>query len=150
MSLRKRAKPGDILELKLDEGFAYLHYLGKHPEYGAAIVVSSLFESPQMPVNAVSSGYVTFYPVTVAVARGLVKIVGHLPPPPLPLRYRRAGARYGNQVVAWIIEDGTQQIVTKKLSNEELRLPIAAIWNHEMLISKVVKGWTPLQEGSTV
>jgi hypothetical protein len=147
MTQRKRARPGDILELEVGDGVAYLHYLGKHPKYGAAIIVSPRFNSRQVTAAAFSNGYVAFYPATVAVARGFVKIVGHLPPPQLPERLRRAGARYGNRVVTWII-DGAQEIVKTKLSDEELQLPIAAIWNHEWLIERVAERWTPLQEGS--
>jgi hypothetical protein len=36
----RRAKPGDVLELATYDGFIYLQYLGKHPEYGDAVMVS--------------------------------------------------------------------------------------------------------------
>lgn len=146
---RKRAKAGDVLELKAGDRFAYLHFVGKHPEYGDAVVVNpGLREQPEtVSAEFFANGYVTFYPVAAAVAQGLVEVVAHLPPPKLPERLRRAGARSGRHVDTWIIETGSGDVVKAKLSDEELRLPIAAIWNHELLVQRIAEGWTPAQEG---
>lgn len=146
---RKRVKAGDVLELKAGNRFAYLHYLGKHPEYGDAVLVSRRLQDRQAAVTGenFSAGYVAFYPVTAAVAQGLVEVVAHLPPPDLPERLRRAGARSGRRVDTWIIEDGSREVVKAKLSEEELRLPIAAIWNHELLVQRIDEDWNPEHEG---
>lgn len=146
---RKRAKPGDILELRVDDHFAYLHYIGKHPEYGDAILVGSLLKERQASITAqiFSRGYVAFYPAVSAVAQGLVEVVAQLPPPKLPERLRRAGARSGSCVDTWIIEDESGEIVKAQLSEEELRLPIAAIWNHELLVQRISEDWDPSREG---
>src|SRR5262245_57227834 len=127
----KRIKAGDVLQVCVAGRFAYLHYIGKHPEYGDAVVVSPRIRERQTSLSSdnFSDGYVTFYPAAAAVAQGLVEVVGHLPPPTVPGRLRRAGARYGRQVETWIIEDGGREVVKSKLSEEDLRLPIAAIWN---------------------
>jgi len=37
--------------------------------------------------------------------------------------------------------------VKSTLSEEERRLPIAAIWNHEFLVQRVSEGWRPEMEG---
>lgn len=146
---RKRAKVGDVLELEAGNRFAYLHYIGRHPEYGDAVLVKPQFRERQTSVTAdmFSGAYVAFYPVTAAVSQGLVDVVGHLPPPDLPNRLRRAGARTGRRVDTWIIENGSREVVKAELSDEELRLPIAAIWNHELLVQRIAEGWTPTQEG---
>lgn len=146
---RKRVKAGDVLQLKAGNRFAYLHYIGKHPEYGDAVLVSPQLHERQMAVtgDVFSSGYITFYPVTAAVAQQLVNIVGNLPPPALPRRFRRPGAISGRRVKTWIIEDDTGEVVRAKLSEEELRLPIASIWNHEYLVQRIVEGWSPAHEG---
>jgi len=106
-----------------------------------------MHDSP-VPVtdNIFSHGYVGFYPAAAAVAHGLVDVVGHLPPPNVPLRVRRPGARSGQQVNTWIVEGGTKEYVKTTLSAEELELPIAAIWNHEFLIQRVSEGWDPKRE----
>lgn len=146
---RKRVKVGDVLELEAGQRFAYLHYIGKHPEYGDAVLVNPQFQERQPSVTAdiFSDAYVAFYPVMAAVSQGLIDIVGHLPPPRLPTRIRRAGARSGRHVDTWVIEDGSREVVMAKLSDEDLRLPIAAIWNHELLVERIAEGWTPAQEG---
>jgi hypothetical protein len=97
--------------------------------------------------QAFSGGYVAFYPVTAAVAQRLVEVVDHLTPPQLPQRLRRPGARSGLRVTTWIIENGTGEIVKSKLSEDDLLLPIAVIWNHELLTQRVLEGWNPMHEG---
>lgn len=146
---RKRVKVGDVLQLKVEGRFAYLHFIGTHPEYGGAVVVNPQFREEPATVSSgyFSGGYVTFYPVTAAVAQGLVEVVAHLPPSSLPERLRRAGARSGRHVVTWVIETGSGEVVRTRLSDEERRLPIAAIWNHELLVQRIAEGWNPAQEG---
>jgi hypothetical protein len=101
-----------------------------------------------MPTEqAFSDSYVAFYPVTAAVARGLIEVIGYLTPPNLPSRVRRPGARSGRRINTWIIDSGTDEVVKSKLSDDDLRLPIAVIWNHEMLTQRVLEGWNPADEG---
>lgn len=146
---RTRVKGGDVLQLRAGDRFAYLHYIGKHPEYGDAVLVSPGLQERQTSVARENfvSGYVAFYPAAAGVAQGLVEVVAHLPPPNLPERLRRAGARSGRRVDTWIIEDGSREVVRTKLSEDELRLPIAAIWNHELLVQRIAEGWNPMNEG---
>lgn len=146
---RTRAKPGDVLEFKAAGYFAYLHYIGKHPEYGAGVLVSpGLYETSTAVTDGLfSGGYLTFYPATVAVAQGLVRVVGHLPPPSMPRRFRRPGATSGRDVVSWIVEDDAGEVVKTELSETDLLLPIASIWNHEYLVQRVAEHWNPAQEG---
>lgn len=146
---RGRLKSGEVLELAAGNRFAYLHYIGKHPEYGDAVLVSPKLHERQNAVTneMFSNGYVAFYPVAAAIAQGLVHVVGHLPPPNIPQRLRRAGARSGRRVDTWIIESDSGEVVRTKLSEDEQRLPIAAIWNHDLLVQRIAEGWTPTQEG---
>lgn len=146
---KKRVKAGDILELEARDHFAYLHYIGKHPEYGDAVLVSPRVQTRWSPGTGdiFAGGYVAFYPAAAAVQQGLVKVVGHSPPPALPRQLRRPGARSADRVVTWVIEGDSREVVRTKLSQEELQLPIAAIWNHELLVQRIADGWTPVQEG---
>jgi hypothetical protein len=141
-----------VLELEAGGRFAYFHYIGKHPDYGDTVLVNPRLQERQASVTAdiFSGAYVAFYPVTAAVSQGLVDVVAHLLPPNLPNRLRRAGARSGRRIDTWIIEDGSREVVKANLSDEERRLPIAAIWNHELLVQRIVEGWTPMQEGRGV
>ncbi len=89
-----------------------------------------------------------FHPAIAAVVRGLASGVGHLPARGVPIRLRRPGARVGTEVRTWIIEDRSGEVVREKLSAEERRLPIAVIWNQELLAQRVAEGWRPEMEGS--
>jgi hypothetical protein len=151
MASRKRARPGDILEVATPRGLTYVQYTAKHPEYGAAIrVFPGLFfkARPQdwSPLLTHAS-YFTFYPVGTAVSQGAVEIVANLPLPPeggLPTRFRRAGWRTKEgKVTLWFICEGGQETRRTELSEEEKKLPIASIWNHEFLVHRLVEEWRP-------
>ena len=147
---KKRARAGDVVMLRAPGGVGYLQYIARHPVYGDAVLVALGLRETELPIvdEIFAGGYVTFYPLTAAVAQGLVEVVGHLPPPDLPKRFRRAGAIIGREVKTWIIEsEGAELLVKPKLSEEDLRLPIAGIWNHEFLIQRFTEGWHPTQEG---
>jgi len=140
------------LELRVADRFAYLQFIGKHAEYGDTVLVKPGLGEHQADFTeeSFSNAYVTFYPATVAVGKGLVEVVSHLPPPNFPQRLRRAGARSGRQVKTWIIESAAGEVLKRALTEEELQLPIAAIWNHEFLIQRIAEGWNPRQEGSGI
>lgn len=149
--MSKRLKPGEILQLKIAGGFAYLQYLGKHPDYGDAVRVAAARPEPWSPdqPDPFKSAYVTFYPATAAVNQGLVEVVGHAAAPAMPRQLRRAGVRADGAIKTWIIEDGSKNAVKTTLSADELRLPIAAIWNHDLLVQRIAENWDPRQEGAS-
>lgn len=147
----KRPRPGDVIEVRSPTVDVYLHYLGRHAEYGDVVTVCPTRNAggAEVSLDFFSDGYVAFFPVGVAVARGLASVVGHMAPPEIPKRVRRAGVRSATGVVeTWIIEDGGRELVKKRLSDSERKLPIAAIWNREMLLHRVSDGWRPEMEGS--
>lgn len=145
----KRIKLGDVLLVSTPAGLAYLQYLGCHHEYGDAVLVSKKFDEVSLKISETTflGSYVAFYPARLAVSRGLIEKVGHMATPKLPQRLRRPGARSGAEIITWIIEDGTDEIVTSQLSDEELKLPIASIWNHEFLTQRIAQGWSPMEIG---
>jgi len=150
---KKRPKPGDLLKVAVDGGSAHLHYLGKHPEYGDAVrVVASecMPEASSDRDTLLAEGYVAFYPVVAAVSQGLVDVVGHHGTvTQVPSKLRRPGARSNDgRVLAWVIEEGGAEAVTKTLTPEQRALPIAVIWNHEMLCTRIREGWRPEREGA--
>jgi hypothetical protein len=146
---RKRAKAGDVLEVKVGDRFAYLQYIGKHPHYGEAMLVSPMLHDRKSTVtnDLLSGAYATFYPVTAAIAQRLVEVVGHIAPTSLPPRFRRPGAMSGRRITTWIVEGEAGEQVRSKLTEDELQLPIASIWNHEYLVQRLQEGWSPSQEG---
>ena len=152
VAMPKRARPGDVAEVQSSGRRIYLHYLGKHPRLGDSVVVDSTMHvaRPEMiTAELFRDGYVTFYPLRAAVSQGLAEIVGHVVSAArVPFRLRRPGAIIGRQIVTWVLEDASgPEIVKKSLSDDELRIPIAAIWNHEFLLQRVSEGWRPEQKG---
>jgi hypothetical protein len=146
--MAKRARPGDVLEVQLQNGNGYLQYLGAHPEYGDAIAVcpAILPRRPVVTTSLFDESYVTFYPARTAVAQGLVAVLGNLPAFPVPIVLRRPGARLGRKVETWVIEGRTGETVKQVLDVAERRIPIAAIWNHNLLVQRIGEGWRPEQE----
>jgi hypothetical protein len=153
---RNALRVGDILEISTSKGLAHVQYVGKHAEYGDVIrVIPGLIEREGTDLFAeftTVEGYLAFYPVHAAMLKRLVRITCSCPLPTkfaVPETVRRAGAR-GRQgaVLTWVIEksDGNERML-EKLTDSERLLPIAAIWNHELLIQRISDNWTPDQEG---
>jgi hypothetical protein len=154
-SFRKLPKPGDLLEVQCTQGFFYIHYVGRHQHLGDVIYVyPRVFPQPVVECSSLESiaGYLTFYPVRSAANQKLARVVDPCALPvgaQVPACYRRIGARNreGNKVLAWVIVREEREILKRKLTKAEKRLPIAAVWNHEYLIEQVEAGWRPDHEG---
>jgi hypothetical protein len=97
------------------------------------------------------SGYLAFYPARHAVAQGLAEVVASYKPPnfvEVPRRVRRVGARGRKGTpLSWILEDEGEETLRKSLNSAERELPIAAIWNHELLVARISEKWDPQSEG---
>jgi len=146
----KKLKPGDVLEIHASAGGnIYLLYAGKHAVYGDGVWVCPAVQAtrPALQRDFLPGAYFTFYPANAAVGRGMAQVVGSLAGRGMPNRLRRPGARIGGQVKTWVIESASGDVVKKELSEEELHLPIASIWNHEFLLDRVAEGWRPEREG---
>jgi len=152
---RKRARPGDLLEVRTPRGLVYIQYTyySRKP-YREVIRVLPIFFTarPADFTDLVNSprAYFAFYPAAVAASQGLVEVVAEHPLSPeqeFPAVYRRAGAsnREG-RVLAWLICDGTKETLVRELSEEQRHLPIASIWNHEALIHYLTTEWRPEQD----
>src|SRR5262245_61020868 len=115
----RRPKPGDVLLLNMGDSVAYLHYVGRHPRYGDGVLVGrQLGTQTDVSEDLFSASYFTFYPAAAAVAQGLVEVVGHISPPPLPQRLRRS-IHIGQRFVTWIVEDGAGETHKAELSKED-------------------------------
>jgi hypothetical protein len=147
--MAKRLRSGDVLEIDLPGGFGYLLYVGKHPEYGDAVSVcpAVMVQRASITETLFEDSYVSFYPAGVAVAQGIATVVGHIPAPPMPRVFRRPGARFGRAIETWVIEDESGETVKRELTERERKIPIAVIWNHELLMQRISECWRPETEG---
>jgi hypothetical protein len=146
-----RAKPGDVLEAKAPDGFVYVQYLGTHPKLGDTILVcpKKFSERPTLSSELFAEGYLAFYPVGAVMSHGLAAVIGRLAVErDVPTRLKRPGISRPGEPEPWVIEGGTKDIVKPELSDEERRLPVAAIWNHEMLLYRISEGWRPEIQGA--
>lgn len=145
--MKRAAKPklGDVYEVEVDGGYGYLHYIGKHKGYGDTIRVSPRVFTirPSIDGKLFEDAYVTFYPVGAAIAERLIAPVGNLRPIDIPTTLRRPGAILERQIRTWIIESPQKEKVLSTLSEGDKSLPIAEIWNHELLKESIRRGWRP-------
>lgn len=142
----KHVKVGDVAEVKIGDKLAYVQYADKHKLYGEMILVSPCLHEtrPLIGGKVFDKAYFAFYPISAAVAQGLIHAVDNMPVPrKLPERFKRALRRSGRRVESWVIEGAGREVIKTSLSDDEVDLPIVAIWNHEMLIHRIVEGWTP-------
>lgn len=153
---RKRARFGDVVEVRTPRGLAYVQYTSKHPRYSDTIrVLPGLFEKRPTPNElatlATQEGYFIFYLVSLAVSHGLVEIIGHYPIPAgldVPSKLLRVGfiAR-GGKVMTWVLLEGSKEtLIKRELTPEEKRLSRAQMWNHEYLVQRLADQWRPEHE----
>ncbi|MFO0529926.1 MAG: hypothetical protein ACK52A_17660, partial [Planctomycetota bacterium] len=90
--------------------------------------------------------YPVFYPLPTSLRHKLSKFAGHSPLlMEFPTVFRRPGrVDPGPRVANWFIDeaDGKTRVVDT-LSEKEKWIPIAAGWNHEMLINRIKSKWHP-------
>ncbi|HYH95648.1 ribonuclease E inhibitor RraB [Hyalangium sp.] len=153
---RKKARFGDVIEVRTPRGLAYLQYTSKHPEYSDTVrVLPGVFEQrpdpDELAALATQEGYFTFYLVSLAVRHGLVEIIGNYPIP-AGLETPRALLRHGfitreGKVTAWVLEEGSKETLLKReLTPEEKHLSLAELWNHEFLVHRLAQQWRPEHE----
>jgi hypothetical protein len=151
--IRKRLVGGEILEVTIGDRFGYVQFIGQHPQYGDAILVSPALHSRQahFATGFFSAAYVTFYPAGIAVSNKVVEVVAQSSPPKLPRRFRRPKGRAGEGAVAsWVIEGGWREVVRQNLTDEERHMPIADVWDHAFLRERIANGWTPQTDSSSL
>jgi hypothetical protein len=160
ISTTKRAKIGDICEIKTPAGLAYIQYTHDCRSMGALVrVLPGLFSvRPADFTDLVKQRemYFVFYTLKHAVRDGATEIVSHKPLPswaqPHPLM-RWAGVRNQNgKVLAWklfkasdplTIEMHQRSPVIRELTPEQERLSIHELWPHSVMVKEIARGWTP-------
>jgi hypothetical protein len=142
--MAKRIRPGHVVEIRTPQGLAYAQYLGEHHKLGGTLWVIRSIESDR-PVDLEAldweNGYHVFYPARAALRQGFVEIVGEAATAgrEVPSDLRRPGARdRDGALLTWIVTRGGEDEVFEHLSYEDQQLPLGVIWNHEMLVQRLV------------
>ena len=142
---------GDIFEIVLGTGVAYVSFAGKDAILGTAIwVVPTIFPTYQKDWTYVFSqkGYFVFYAIHTALRHRHLRRVGHSVDAIrwLPV-LRRNAIQTDNvgHVTRWLITDGKIHLPKNDsdLTLEERCLPISDMWNHKYLVAKIQAGWMP-------
>jgi len=146
--------PGLVFEIATPEGLAYFQYVSRDGDYGELIrVLPGVFRTrPEDPLSLALEEelYSVFFPVSAALRRGIVTKVGKGLIPGGKWRrrsMRRPGAREkGGRILTWVIEEEGGERVVNTLAPEQLKLPMAVIWNDTMLKERIAEGWRPEDE----
>jgi len=150
----KRAKTGDIIELKTSRGLAYLQYTHEHirpPQFGSLIRALEGFylERPQDLEALARTGtrFRTFFPLKQAVNRGYMETIGNatIPPKYTPFPIFRNGTPdpETKKVSNWWLWDGEREWRVGALNEEQMEYPILEIWNDTLLMERIESDWTP-------
>jgi len=150
------AKPeiGDIVEIPLSGGFAYGLYTHANRQFGALIRVfrgispkrsHDLSRLVELPIQ-----FSTFFPLSAAVKRHLVTLVGNISAPEnlakFPLfRDGVANPRTG-KVDTWWLWDGEKEWQVHDLPSGFFDFPIREVINDTLLRKRIEEDWHPCRE----
>jgi hypothetical protein len=159
----RRLHFGDIVEIKTGKGLAYAIYTHRHatpPKFGDLIqVFDCLYESRPVDIESIAKNpirFATFFPVRVALNRGLVERVGTISIPDDLKSFPTF--RSGNpdsktkKVSTWWLRDFERDKTWQvgSLTPEQKKLPILGVWNNSYLIRRIEEGWRPENDFGTL
>jgi hypothetical protein len=145
----KRAKIGDVIEIRTAKGYAYAIYTHHHKLMGALLrVFNTVYASRPENITGVvedSVRLVVFFPLQSALNRSIVKTVGNVPIAEslrvFPL-FRNPGVpNLDGKADKWWLWDGERSTPIEKLTQEQRRLPVRGIWNDTLLVERIDNGW---------
>jgi hypothetical protein len=157
---KKKAKIGDILEVKTPLGLVYMQYTHEEVSMGAIVrILPGFFSMRPRDFTELARQhelYFTFYTLRYAVPNGDVEIVSNQPVPhwaePYPMMRHSNGADRTGKTHSWkILRADTPftldnlrkspNVVT--LTPDLAKLSIHALWTHPLLAKRLAQSWTP-------
>ncbi|GMO53789.1 MAG: hypothetical protein Ta2G_12280 [Termitinemataceae bacterium] len=149
--MAKRAKIGDVIEIKLNKGVSYAVYTHKNNMYGPLLrIFNHIYMERPTDFNTLFSAAPTFsyfFPLGAAVSRGIVTIVGNIAVPvhmqDFPIFRTGTPNPVTNKVSAWWLWDGENEWCVGEITQEQRKLSILGIVNDTYLVEKIESGWTP-------
>lgn len=151
--MAKRAKIGDIIEIKISVGYAYMQYTQKDSMKGALIrVFKGTYKDPLENLSILEDKeiqFITFFPLQYAIKEGIVKVVGNMELreefKKFPIFKNMLGQDLKtNKAKSWNLWDGEKiiGIIKPPLTQEQKMLPISGTINDTMLIERIENEWT--------
>jgi hypothetical protein len=148
VSRGRKAAIGDVLELDVGAGKAYLQLINRNDEYGPLIrVLPGIYET-RPDLESLSKGgdaFLTFFPVDAALSRGIVRRLGSFDVPKerrsFPAFKIPGGISPSGEILNWWIWDGKDERRVDELTEEQLDLPVAEIVNDTALRERISSGW---------
>jgi hypothetical protein len=157
----RKAKIGDIFEIKTPIGLAYVQYTHDGEDMGELVrVLPGVYSSRPSDFATVAKQkemYFIFYTLEYALRAKQVEIVSKQPVPEwarqVPIM-RKAGGMTDREgrTLNWTIgpalklstiEDLKQALHVRGLTPEQEKLSIALLRSHPSMVEKIAKGWTP-------
>lgn len=153
---RRRPNVGDIIEIVTPNGLAFAQYINydkkRHQGTLLALLPGLFAERPDSIETLVAQNplYFFFYPLGAALRQGLVEFVTNIPVPAFnnsfPLMRCKGMIEKDGKVTNWWLWDGDKMWRVEQLSPEDYQLSTDGVWGHELLIQRIVDGWTPAQD----
>lgn len=158
----KKAKIGDVCEIRTPNGRAYVQYTHDDPSLGQLVrILPGLYtERPDLKrLTSERELYFIFYTLDYALRDGQAQVVSHEPVPSwalsFPIMRKRGGDDRDGRTLTWLIGDGSKQstleeikrlvrVRTEDLTPEQKRLSIGStLWSHAVLVKELARGWVP-------
>jgi hypothetical protein len=160
--LAKKAKIGDIYEVRTPAGLAYLQYSHDGGDMGELVrVLPGLFRSRPTDFAELARQrelYFAFYTLKYALRNGQAEVVSRQPVPDWARRYpmmRWPGARdRTGKIVSWKIFRASEPLTiethkripfVRTLTPEQEKLSIHQLWPHPVMVKELARRWTPVR-----
>jgi hypothetical protein len=145
-----RLKLGDIFELPVRNGLAYLQYVYRDSSLGELIcVLPGIYENSQIKFNDIviqEGGFLVFFPLSAATKSGIVAKIGNYSDTSAFTKpsFMRDPIVENGSITGWHIvnTDTWERTLVTSLSAQQKLLSPWGIWNDTLLREKIDEGWS--------
>ncbi len=156
----RRARIGDIAEIKTPKGLAYVQYSHDGGDMGELVrVLPGLYSVRPDDLGKLAQEkelYFIFYTLNYALRDGDAEIICNQPLPEwaksYPMMRRPGGWDHVGRTLNWLIADASkpmtieglrQMLNVRELAPEQERLSIYKLRPHRAMVKELARGWTP-------
>src|SRR5579884_1108333 len=160
MVRNRKPKIGDIYELRLAKGLAYIQYTHDGVYYGDLVrILPTCYEKRPNDFAELAQKkelYFIFTVLSQSLRKKEIEYVANQPVPewarPFPIMRKRAGYSKDANAPSWYIGHGLQLFTAEQmqaalhvrhLTPEQKKLSLVEIWSASILASEIERGWLP-------